>query len=308
MINCPVCESKNVIFYNESRDIEYFSSSKLYRYYSCKSCDVIFLLNPPSDISKIYPKSYYSFNESNNNLYFFFNAIKNYLENQMFKKILKKIKKKKIYCLDIGGASGWISKNLVQADQRIKKITIVDIVSPNIMNTNQNPKIDFVKSKIENFKTKKKYDFVLLLNLIEHVPNPDLVLAKIRNMLNPNGICLIKTPNHRSLNNLIFKNLYWGGLHCPRHFVIFSFKSFLSICKKSKLAIVDYKFTQGFPQWHASFIGSLRRRKILRKKIPIHRHISWILIFPFAIFFDFLILKWIGISDQIFYVLKKNKS
>jgi 2-polyprenyl-3-methyl-5-hydroxy-6-metoxy-1,4-benzoquinol methylase len=146
----------------------------------------------------------------------------------------------------------------------------------------------------------------LLLNLIEHVPNPKIILKKIKNLLSSEGVCLVKTPNFDSANNFFFKDLYWGGLHCPRHFVIFNLKSFLSLCKKTKLKVIYYKFTQGLPQWHASIIGSLREKKILKKKILIHKHLSWIIIFPFAIILDFLLLKWIKKSDQVFYLLKKK--
>jgi 2-polyprenyl-3-methyl-5-hydroxy-6-metoxy-1,4-benzoquinol methylase len=304
-IDCPLCKNNKTLIYKKSKDVEYFSSKKLYSYFFCTLCEIIFLLNPPNQISKIYPKSYYSFSKNDKNLYKFFNLIKNYLDLRLFKNILKKLKKREIHCLDVGGGSGWISKNLILADNRVKKVTVVDIVTPRKKVINYDDKINFVKSKIENFKTKKKYDFILLLNLIEHVPNPDVILNKIRNLLSSEGVCLIKTPNFKSMNNFLFKDLYWGGLHCPRHFIIFNLKSFLLLCKKTKLKIIHYKFTQGLPQWHASIIGSLREKKFLKKRIPIHKHISWVIIFPFAIIIDFFLLKWLHRSDQVFYLLKK---
>jgi SAM-dependent methyltransferase len=305
-VYCPLCKKNKTFFYKKSKDVEYFSTKKNYFYHFCTLCEVIFLLDPPKKLTSIYPKSYYSFNQNNKNLYSFLNLAKNYLELSFFKNILKKINKKNIYCLDVGGGSGLIAKNLLQADTRIKKITVVDIDPTINKKTKKDEKIFFVKSKIENFKTNKKYDFVILLNLIEHVPNPDIVLGKIRDLLKSGGICLVKTPNYQSLNNFLFRNFYWGGLHCPRHFIIFNLKSFLLLCKKIRLKITYYSFTQGLPQWHSSIIGSLREREILKKKIPIHKHMSWMIIFPFAIIIDYLVLKWIKKSDQIFYLLKKN--
>jgi len=305
MIACPLCKKKNVTFYNKSRDVEYFSTLKLYSYYECRKCEILFLLKPPKKISLIYPKSYYSYNNSKNNLYLILNLFKKFFDTVIFKNILKKIKKKNIYCLDVGGGSGWISKHLLLCDSRIKKITIVDIANNKNDVFKNNPKINFVKSRIENFKTKNKFDFILLLNLIEHVAEPDKILKKIKNLLNKNGICLVKTPNFDSFNNFLFKNLYWGGLHCPRHFIIFNIKGFHILCKKIKLKIIKYKFTQGFPQWHASIIGSLRLKKMSKEGIPIHKHFSWILILPFSILIDLCLLIWINKSDQVFYFLKK---
>ena len=304
-VTCLICKNNKTLIYKKSKDVEYFSTKKIYSYFFCTLCEVIFLFNPPTKLSRIYPKSYYSFDKNDKNLYTFFNLVKNYLDLRLFRNILKKINKKKIYCLEVGGGSGWISKNVILADSRVKRITVVDIVIPS-HKKKQDPKINFIKSKIESFNTKKKYDFILLLNLIEHVPNPHIILKKIKNLLTPEGICLVKTPNFNSTNNFLFRNLYWGGLHCPRHFVIFNLKSFLSLCKKIKLKIIYYKFTQGLPQWHASIIGTLRERKILKKEIAIHKHLSWLVIFPIAIIIDFLLLIWLKKSDQVFYLLKKN--
>ena len=51
----------------------------------------------------------------------------------------------------------------------------------------------------------KKYNLILLLNLIEHIADPTATLKKLTEYLEPGGIILIKTPNIDSLDFRIFK-------------------------------------------------------------------------------------------------------
>ena len=102
-VTCLICKNNKTLIYKKSKDVEYFSSKKIYSYFFCTLCEVIFLFNPPTKLSRIYPKSYYSFDKNDKNLYTFFNLVKNYLDLRLFRNILKKINKKKIYCLEVGG-------------------------------------------------------------------------------------------------------------------------------------------------------------------------------------------------------------
>ena len=64
---CPICNSKNIELLSSVRDVEYFTSKKLYEYYNCKECEIIYLKEPPiNNLKKIYPDSYYSYGKNIN--------------------------------------------------------------------------------------------------------------------------------------------------------------------------------------------------------------------------------------------------
>ena len=65
------------------------------------------------------------------------------------------------------------------------------------------------------------FDIIRMNHVIEHLPRPAAYLKEIKRLLKPAGDCLIRTPNIRSLNYLIFKK-YWRGLEAPRHLYLFS--------------------------------------------------------------------------------------
>jgi len=98
-----------------------------------------------------------------------------------------------------------------------------------------------------------------MLNLIEHVADPVGVLRKARGLLAPGGRIYIKTPNFRALDALLFRHRSWGGYHCPRHFVLFSRKSFAAAAIAADLAIRRFAYTQGAPFWSVSILDILRR-------------------------------------------------
>jgi len=70
------------------------------------------------------------------------------------------------------------------------------------------------------FRHGRKFDLIMMLNLIEHVRDPVAVLQKMKRHAGADGLILIKTPNYDSLDARIFRHRNWVGLHCPRHWVI----------------------------------------------------------------------------------------
>ena len=225
-MQCLNCESFDVHLWTKASDFEYFTTNKEFNYYYCKVCKVLFINPlPENDLKKIYPNNYYSFIDQKSNLVI---KIKNCMDNLLFKKLLVKIKSNNISILDIGGGTGCLLDNLKSLDSRIAYTRIVDIDSKSKKIALRNNHKYFC-GKIENFNTDKKFDLIIMLNLIEHVKSPTIILKKVKSMLKKNGKILIKTPNYKSLDALIFRKSYWGGLHCPRHWIIFSASSFKNI-------------------------------------------------------------------------------
>lgn len=95
---------------------------------------------------------------------------------------------------------------------------------------------------------KEKYDAVLLMNVLEHVPEPLKAIKIAKKLLVKNGILCIKVPNDFSAFQLaaereIRKKSWWVAI--PDHVNYFNFKSLFNILKSMKFNIV---YSQGdFP-------------------------------------------------------------
>jgi SAM-dependent methyltransferase len=57
------------------------------------------------------------------------------------------------------------------------------------------PNLRFERGMVQNFGQANQYDAVVFLQTIEHVPEPEAVLAHFRRLLVPGGVAYISTPN-----------------------------------------------------------------------------------------------------------------
>lgn len=215
--------------------------------------------------------------------------IKEWLDKRFLRKILRHLPAEKIDVLDVGGGTGWILDLLKKTDRRIGFTQIADIDEKAKETAIKNGHAYF-QGTVEEFETDRKFHLILMLNLIEHVQYPPLVLKKAASLLHPGGILLIKTPNTDSWDARLFRKTYWGGLHCPRHWVIFSEKSFRLLAAQTGLCIKKLEYTQGAPFWAFSIIAALSRKKIIHTsaQAPVIFHWLFAPLSGFFAIFDFL--------------------
>lgn len=301
---CPVCKDHNIGTWSVAKDYEYFSVEQDFTYYKCAGCKSIFIHPVPSDqLKNIYPPNYYSFANKSKNIV---TQIKEWLDKKFFRKILKQLEADEISVLDIGGGTGWMLDILKKTDSRISFTQLVDIDEEARKAAEANGHCYF-EGTIESFSTDKKFHLILMLNLVEHVADPLAILQKAESLLVNGGIIVIKTPNTESWDARLYKNSYWGGLHCPRHWIIFSEKSFRLLLQSTALKIKKLKYTQGAPFWAFSIIASLYRKKIVRISAnrPIIYH--WLFAPVSALFaiFDF-IRRPFAKTSQMFIILTKE--
>lgn len=305
-LECPLCESKNLTFLASVPDVEYETSSENYSYFECNDCRCVFLKNPPVDrLQSIYPDEYYSFaNKTAAGLSKILSLVKTKLESRFFKKIIQNHFKheKKIEVLDVGGGTGFICDVIRRNVNREIRFTILDLDKAALEIAERNG-YSTIHGSIEEVNIQSKFDLIIALNLIEHVGNPSAVIRKFRSALRDNGIIVIKTPNTDSINYEIFKRLYWGGYHSPRHFVLFNERNFRTLVSDTGLSVFSLKYTQGAPQWTYSILGAMKLNWF--PGLSLHGFFANILKFSFATV-DFLRLPFRVKTDQMWVLLKRK--
>ena len=67
------------------------------------------------------------------------------------------------------------------------------------------------KTKLDQFLkiNKRKFDLIIMFDVIEHLENPFSLLRKLRNTLKKEGILVIQTPNYLSLMRSMSKDWSW---------------------------------------------------------------------------------------------------
>ncbi len=297
---CPVCKTPGENWCT-TQDWEYRSTCNFYTYLKCPSCSTLFLKELTADkLLDIYPPDYYSFSPKSSSMVF---KLKDRWDAFFFRSLLKKIPGTTLSVLDAGGGTGAVLDTLKKTDSRITYTEIIDIDKNAAVLAEKKGHV-YTCSTIEAYSTNRKFDVVLLLNIIEHVADPAGMIEKAGKLLSADGIIIIKTPNADSLDARLFRNTYWGGLHCPRHWIVFSDKSFRMMMQPSSLTVQKIKFTQGAPFWAWSVIHLFRKKDIQQRKTPLINHPFFgILSIVFA-FFD-IIRSATSKTSQMFITLSK---
>jgi len=119
---------------------------------------------------------------------------KDSMDNQIRRETIEFLKKniplEKGDVLDIGCSNGFFLSGL---DNGCRNLFGIDcgVNSENIENRN----ITIFNMPIESFHISRKFDLITLLNTLEHISNPHLVIKKIYSILEDEGYFLIDIPN-----------------------------------------------------------------------------------------------------------------
>lgn len=96
--------------------------------------------------------------------------------------------------LEVGCGNGGMTE-LFSA--KVDFITAMDISKDSLaqLEAKKIENIETIESLIENFITEKRYDWIVMSEVIEHLRNPEKAIKNLYNLLAPNGKLLITTPN-----------------------------------------------------------------------------------------------------------------
>ncbi|MFT5337477.1 MAG: 2-polyprenyl-3-methyl-5-hydroxy-6-metoxy-1,4-benzoquinol methylase [Sphingobacteriales bacterium] len=305
---CPVCSTNKTQFWARSTDVEYWTcQGEEFNYFECLKCISLFIDPfPKNRLQEIYPANYYSYGEQKRGAVA---TVKEWLDRKYFNKILKPFQGREINVLDYGGGSGWLLDVVKQSYPNVKITQVVDI-DKGAQKIAEGHGHRYFCGEIEDFDSEVKFDLVLMLNIIEHIASPFTALKKVESFLSPEGLVLIKTPNMDSLDARVFKKTYWGGLHCPRHWILFSKKSFVTLVQKTNLSVARLKYTQGAPFWAWSVLNTLRKFGLVeingKRPIMFHPLIPFLHVVFAGV--DFIRIFFGGKGSQMFLVLRHSKN
>ena len=167
---------------------------------------------------------------------------------------------KNISILDVGCGGGLISvpmkklgANVVGIDASLKNINVAKIYSKQ-----NNLEIKYICSSPEKLKINKKFDVLLMLEIVEHVDDINLFIKQSSKFLKKNGFMFIATLN-KTLKSYVFAIvgaeyiLNWLpiGTHDWEKFI--KPDNLISIAKNYKLKLIDLsglKFNPLLDKWN----------------------------------------------------------
>lgn len=102
------------------------------------------------------------------------------------------------------------------------------------------------------------FDVVIAHHVIEHVDCPEEFVKKIKDILTPNGILILATPDFDSVCAGLFKENY-RMLHDKTHVSLFSFKSLKAMLVDLGFEIIDVDF----PYFETEYVTDSNIQKML---------------------------------------------
>lgn len=101
----------------------------------------------------------------------------------------------------------------------------------------------------------KKFDCITLWHVLEHVPDLELYIDKIKSLLKEDGVLIVAVPNFKSYDAQ-FYNKFWAAYDVPRHLSHFSKNSISKLFLKVKMNVVKH-----YPMLFDSFYVALLSEK-----------------------------------------------
>ena len=127
-----------------------------------------------------------------------------YIKKKLFDKKFSKKSLSNFNILDLGCGGGLVCEPLARLGANI---TGIDFVKQNIIAAKKHAKktntsIEYLHQNINNLKLKKKYDAVLILEVLEHIEDWKKIIINVKKLLKPRGKIIISTINRNFFSKL----------------------------------------------------------------------------------------------------------
>ena len=201
-----------------SRDFEHGSMDRVV-FVRCADCGVMVQrsLPTPAELLRAYPPDYHAYHEYTNPLMIWLKA-RYYVRRAAAYAAC--VGCPSAHALDVGCGPG----DFLLALRRVCpewRLLGVDF-NPTIVETARSRGLDIRAGTLEGAAfPDESFDLIVMNHMIEHAFDPAATLAECRRILRPGGVLVGETPNLDCWDFDVAR-AYWGGLHAPRHTMLFT--------------------------------------------------------------------------------------
>ncbi len=225
---------------------DYLVSGENFHLFHDNQWDMLVTVPQPENLSKYYDSPEYKPHEHSSKG--FFDKLYNFIRNRSYQyklKIFKRFHPSAQSVLDYGTATGEFLHFLKQ------KTFKVSGVEPNKKARERANHLLDGEVKVSLDEIANKVDIISLWHVLEHIPDPDGLIEKLKEKLQPNGMIVIAVPNFKSYDAQYYRQ-YWAAYDVPRHLWHFSPLSLQKLFAQHGMKLVGQK-----PLYFDSFYVSL---------------------------------------------------
>lgn len=212
---CRICGSSKIGQAISVKEMM-FGSMEDFVYFQCSFCGCLQISAFPNDISKYYPREYYSFNQNpaEQSSGMIRRCVSVLVDNYLREECL--VSETRI--MDVGCGNGAFVYSMVE--EGFMNVTGIDKFIDGDIYYNNGAKV--IKGTI--FDLSGEWDIIMFHHSLEHMPDQVSILAETSRLLSRDGLCMIRTPTVSSYA-WEFYGANWVQIDAPRHLFIHSHNS-----------------------------------------------------------------------------------
>jgi 2-polyprenyl-3-methyl-5-hydroxy-6-metoxy-1,4-benzoquinol methylase len=272
---CPHCGADGGEPLWQGREHEYDDTTdEAFGFVRCQTCELVRLDPRPdvSELSRIYPPDYYAYNllseQPDSEL-----GLADRMKRRMYQRRLETLadhlgRPGTIRILDVGCADGrlldWYRASAVGDRLETHGIEMDDAAAS--MARRRGHRVVSGRFEADRELEPGTFDLIFALHVIEHVADPDRFARRAAELLAPNGLLFVATPNWDSADARRLKG-NWGGNHFPRHWTLYDERTLKALADSVGLAVerVEYQPNPIFWVWSSH---SWLRSRFPRARFP----------------------------------------
>jgi len=245
MKTCRICGNEVGNKMHQAREMM-FGFRDRFDYLECGQCGCLQIMEIPKDMSRYYPRNYYSYQNhgwlmtrvrrrwsayargQRSLLGWFIEEL--FSPNNAMRAVHRLKLPNDTRILEIGSGAGRLLQDLCYFG--FTDVTGVDPYIEKDLHYNNGPTI----FKRQLSEMKGPYDLVMLNHSYEHMDQPTETMRLLSNMLDQSGTIILRIPVASSFGWKKY-GVNWTGLDAPRHFYLHTFKSIEILATKAGLRV-----------------------------------------------------------------------
>lgn len=208
---CPFCDGPGTHMF-DAWDRNRKTTRERFSYARCRTCDTVFLVDPPADLGRYYAEDYYHFGPDGEPAW---KTDERQMQAASYRVDLLRSHTEPGRLIEIGAGTGAFASAAQSAGYAVSAIEMSERCCRYL---SEHQGIDAICSDrpLEAISALPPARVVALWHVLEHLPNPAEVLSCVAEKVQPGGVLAIAVPNPRSLQFRVLRTR-WVHLDAPRH-------------------------------------------------------------------------------------------
>lgn len=239
VVECSCCGSQHYVVAATGRDYIYHGTQDTFDYVTCSNCGH-FYLNPRPCIdalSLMYPANYGTFSNRFSSRLNLLGRVKKIVNRRRLKAVLKHLAPGS-RVLDVGCGNGELLLALREERPDLQLFGLDWYFPTETRRALEAEDVFLFESPLEGaLLPDEPFDLIVMLQLIEHLWQPEEGVRRLAAALSDGGRLLIETPNTDGWDRRIFADGLWGGYYFPRHLNLYNHKRLADLIGRAGLEV-----------------------------------------------------------------------